>query len=74
MSYKAVDEKKDFEMNLKEIEECLEKLNDENIGLHESMEFYKKGMETLKEAQKMLENAQTQCNEIKMQFETKEEE
>ncbi|MDY4426485.1 MAG: exodeoxyribonuclease VII small subunit [Helicobacter sp.] len=74
MSYKAVDEKKDFEMNLKEIEECLEKLNDENIGLHESMEIYKKGMETLKEAQKMLENAQAQCNEIKMQFETKEEE
>ena len=73
MSYKAVDEKKDFEMNLKEIEECLEKLNDENIGLHESMEIYKKGMETLKEAQKMLENAQTQCNEIKMQFEIKEE-
>ena len=74
MSDKAVDKKKDFEMNLKEIEECLEKLNDENIGLHESMEIYKKGMETLKEAQKMLENAQTQCNEIKMQFETKEEE
>lgn len=73
MSYKAVDEKKDFEMNLKEIEECLEKLNDENIGLHESMEIYKKGMETLKEAQKMLENAQAQCNEIKMQFGTKEE-
>ena len=38
------------------------------------MEIYKKGMETLKEAQKMLENAQIQCNEIKMQFETKEEE
>ncbi|EES89562.1 exodeoxyribonuclease VII small subunit [Helicobacter canadensis] len=74
MDNKAAKENKDFEMSLKEIEECLEKLNDDNIGLHESMEIYKKGMKSLKEAQKMLENAQMQCNEIKMQFETKEEE
>ncbi len=74
MSNKSVETNQDFESYLKEIEECLGKLNDENIGLHESMEIYKKGMEYLREAQKMLENAQMQCNEIKMQFEKKDQE
>lgn len=74
MSDKSVGKNKGFEGYIKEIQECLEKLNDENIGLHESMEIYKKGMERLKEAQKMLEEAQMQCNEIKMQFEKKEQE
>ena len=66
-------ESKNFENYLQEINQCLEELNDENIGLHKSMEVYKKGMEYLKEAQKMLENAQLECNELKMQFEKKEE-
>lgn len=62
-----------FEEYLDNVAQCLEKLSDDNIGLNESLELYKNGMEHLQKAQKMLENAQLQCQELKMQF-TKDEE
>ncbi|EEO26054.1 exodeoxyribonuclease VII small subunit [Helicobacter winghamensis] len=62
-------------LNFEEYLECatqaLEKLGDENISLNESLELYKKGMENLQKAQKLLETAQVQCETIKMQY-TKE--
>ena len=50
------------------ISQCLEKLEQEEITLNEGLEIYKKGMENLQKAQKILENAQLQCDELKMQY------
>ncbi|TLD80620.1 exodeoxyribonuclease VII small subunit [Helicobacter sp. MIT 11-5569] len=63
----------DFEEYLQNVTQCLERLGDESIGLNESLELYKSGMENLQKAQKLLENAQVQCETLKMQF-TKDEE
>ncbi|MBX7490134.1 exodeoxyribonuclease VII small subunit [Helicobacter turcicus] len=60
-----------FEEYLGNVTQCLEKLGDENISLNESLELYKNGMENLQKAQKMLESAQVQCENLKMQY-TKE--
>lgn len=60
-----------FEEYLENVTQCLEKLGDENISLNESLELYKNGMENLQKAQKMLEDAQVQCETLKMQY-TKE--
>lgn len=57
-----------FEEYLSIISQCLEKLEQEEITLNESLEIYKKGMENLQKAQKILENAQLQCDELKMQY------
>lgn len=57
-----------FEEYLAIITQCLEKLGDENLSLHESLQLYKEGMIHLKKAQNMLENAQFQCDELKKQF------
>ncbi|WP_297813974.1 exodeoxyribonuclease VII small subunit [uncultured Helicobacter sp.] len=57
-----------FEDYLSIISQCLEKLEKEDIALNECLEVYKEGMENLQKAQKILENAQLQCNELKMQY------
>lgn len=57
-----------FEEYLSIISQCLEKLEQEEITLNESLEIYKKGIENLQKAQKILENAQLQCDELKMQY------
>ncbi|WP_026943037.1 exodeoxyribonuclease VII small subunit [Helicobacter rodentium] len=57
-----------FEEYLSIISQCLEKLEQEEITLNEGLEIYKKGMENLQKAQKILENAQLQCDELKMQY------
>lgn len=57
-----------FEEYLEYATQALEKLGDENISLNESLELYKKGMENLQKAQKLLETAQVQCETIKMQY------
>jgi exodeoxyribonuclease VII small subunit len=55
----------DFEKKLKEAKELLEKLNDPEITLYEAMEVYKKGVEILDEATKMIEEAKLILEEIK---------
>ncbi|MDD6055091.1 MAG: exodeoxyribonuclease VII small subunit [Helicobacter sp.] len=62
-----------FEEYLEKITKSIEKLNDENISLNDSLRFYKEGMENLQKAQKMLENAQITCNELKAQYEKEAE-
>lgn len=57
-----------FEDYLIIIQQYIQKLSDENITLHQSMEFYKEGMQNLKKAQKMLEDAKIHCQELKAQF------
>ena len=64
-------QKLNFEEYLEKAAQCLEKLDDENISLNESLELYKNGMENIKQAQELLENAQLQCEALKMQY-TKE--
>ncbi len=50
-------EKKDFEAKLNDTKKILEKLNESDISLADSMKLYKQGQKTLKEASKMLEEA-----------------
>ncbi len=57
-----------FEDYLGIISQCLEKLEEENLTLNEGLALYKEGMENLQKAQKLLENAQLQCEELKMQY------
>ncbi|MDE5591495.1 MAG: exodeoxyribonuclease VII small subunit [Helicobacter sp.] len=68
MKKSSISQKENFENYVALIHECLEKLNNEEIGLQESMKLYKEGMETLNKAQKMLEEAKIQCYELKEQF------
>ncbi len=62
-----------FEEYLDNISLILEKLGNDDIGLNESLELYKKGMEDLQKAQKMLEEVQLQCEELKAQYKKEEE-
>ena len=70
---KEILEEANFEEYLKEITNALNKLDDENLSLSESMQHYAKGMEKLKKAQEMLENAKIQCTEIQRQFNKEKE-
>jgi exodeoxyribonuclease VII small subunit len=55
----------DFEQKLQEAKKILEQLNSQDITLQESVEAYKKGLEALKEASKLLENAKLTIEEAK---------
>ena len=55
----------DFEKKLKEAKELLDKLNNPEITLYDSMEYYKKGMKLLNEATKMIEEAKLEFEKIK---------
>ncbi|TLD87578.1 exodeoxyribonuclease VII small subunit [Helicobacter sp. MIT 05-5294] len=70
---KQVNEEKNFEDYLGIISQCLEKLEDENLSLNEGLKFYQEGMENLQKAQKILENAQLQCEELKTQYKKEEQ-
>ena len=56
---------KDFEKNIKDSKEILEKLMNNDINLEESMKLYEEGMKNLKEANKLLQNAKLKYEEIK---------
>ncbi len=58
---------KDFEKKVEKAKEVLEKLMGQEVTLKESVELYKLGMKELKEAQKMLEEAKLEIEEIKRQ-------
>lgn len=53
-----------FEENLNKANEILEKLNDKNLALDESVKLYKIGLEHIKAAQKELENAKLEIEKI----------
>ena len=50
------DKKIDFESSLKELESIVEKLEDENINLEDSVKSFEKGMTLVKECQKQLQS------------------
>ncbi len=55
----------DFEVRLDKAKVILEKLMNPEITLSESVKAYEEGMNELQEAQKMLENAQLQIENIR---------
>jgi len=55
---------KEFEKSVERAKKILEELMDPEITLQRSVELYKEGMEQLKKAQKMLEEAKTQIQII----------
>jgi len=50
--------KKTFEEKLSYSKELLEKLMDQDITLEESVKLYEEGLKNIREAQKLIENAQ----------------
>lgn len=55
---------KKYEENIKLAKETLEKLNEPEISLEDSMNEYKKGLKALKEAATLLENAKLEYEEL----------
>jgi exodeoxyribonuclease VII small subunit len=56
-----------FEKKLQNAKELLEKLQQNDITLHDSVKAYEAGMKELNEAQKLLEEATLQVQQIKEQ-------
>ena len=59
--------KNNIEENFKELDELLEKMQDEDVSLDESFEMYKKGVEIVKDSNE-------QIDKIEKQIEVLEEE
>jgi exodeoxyribonuclease VII small subunit len=57
-------QKVDFESKIKSAKEQLDLLLDQDITLSRSMEIYNQGMEDLEAAQKLLDEAKLQFEEI----------
>ena len=57
-------EKVSFENKIEEAKQLLEKLIDPNITLSNSVEIYKNGMKELESAQKLLDEAKLEFEEL----------
>lgn len=55
----------DFEYLLKNAKSMIEKLNVQEITLKQSLEYYKQGVDSLKAAQEILENAKLTYEQYK---------
>ncbi|WP_292663781.1 exodeoxyribonuclease VII small subunit [Nitratifractor sp.] len=64
---------KTFEERLEEGRTILEKLMDPEITLEESVRLYEEGMKSIREAQKMLEEAKLKVETIERSYREKEE-
>ena len=58
------DKKIDFESSLKELESIVEKLEDEDINLEDSVKSFEKGIRLVKECQKQLHNAELKIKKL----------
>jgi exodeoxyribonuclease VII small subunit len=58
------DKKIDFESSLKELESIVEKLEDEDINLEDSVKSFEKGISLVKECQKQLHNAELKIKNL----------
>ncbi|MBD3788866.1 MAG: exodeoxyribonuclease VII small subunit [Campylobacterales bacterium] len=63
-----------FEEKLQYSRELLEKLMNPEITLEESVKLYEEGLETIKEAQKLIEEAKTKITIIEQANQTVKEE
>ncbi len=61
---------KTFEEKLAYSKTLLEKLMDPEITLEESVKLYEEGLKTIKEAQKLIEDAKTKITVIEQQNQT----
>lgn len=52
--------KNNIEDNFKELDEILEKMQDEDVSLDESFEMYKKGVEIVKDSNEQIEKIEKQ--------------
>lgn len=52
--------KNNIEENFKELDELLEKMQDEDVTLDESFEMYKKGVEIVKDSNEQIEKIEKQ--------------
>lgn len=59
-----VEKKESFEVQLDEAGQLLEKLIDPNITLSDSVKVYKEGMSKLESAQKLLDEAKLEFQEL----------
>lgn len=53
-----------FEENLQKASEALERLNEENISLEESVKIYKAGLECIEKAREELEKAKLEVEKV----------
>ena len=58
------DKRIDFESSLKELELLVDKLEDENINLEDSVKSFEKGINLVKECQKELQNAELKIKKL----------
>jgi exodeoxyribonuclease VII small subunit len=56
-----------FEKKLEQSKKIIDKLMDSEITLEEAIKLYKEGLEAIKEAQKMLEEAKLKVEKINKQ-------
>ena len=60
----AKDKQTDFESSLKALESIVERLEDENINLEDSVKSFEAGINLVKECQKQLEDAELKVKEL----------
>ena len=61
----AKEEKKiDFESYLKELESIVEKLEDENINLEDSVKSFEEGVNLVKQCQKQIQDAELKIKKL----------
>ena len=58
------DKQTDFESSLKALESIVERLEDENINLEDSVKSFGAGINLVKECQKQLEDAELKVKEL----------
>jgi exodeoxyribonuclease VII small subunit len=58
------DKKIDFESSLKELESIVEKLEDENINLEDSVRSFEEGVNLVKQCQKQLQDAELKVKKL----------
>ena len=58
------DKKIDFESSLKQLESIVEKLEDEDINLEDSVKSFEKGINLVKQCQEQLQNAELKIKKL----------
>ena len=58
------DKKINFEASLKELESLVEKLEDEDINLEDSVKSFEKGVNLVKQCQKQLQDAELKIKKL----------
>jgi len=58
------DKKIDFESSLKELESIVEKLEDDDINLEDSVKSFEKGINLVKQCQEQLQNAELKIKKL----------